>query len=163
MKIKSLYISTLFVLAGFISSCNRNQNETIQLETSNNIIDKKHLVPLIKDVLILEASLYHKANQGADMKTMTTIYYNQLFEKHSTDREQLYHSIKYYIQHGNHTDNLFTEVVNELTVESDSIRKKHASLPKGESQQNRKEKDTIHRKGILGRFDKNKEGRQTTN
>lgn len=163
MKIKLLFISTLFVSTCFIISCNSNQNETIQLETSNNIIDKNQLVPIIKDVLILESSLYHKANQGADMKIMTTIYYNQLYEKHSTDKEQLYHSIKYYIQQGNHTDNIFTQVVNELTVESDSIRKKYASLPKEENQQNIEQADTILRKGLLGRFDKSKKESQTGN
>ncbi|MDY0215770.1 MAG: DUF4296 domain-containing protein [Bacteroidales bacterium] len=149
MKTKTLSIPILLIFACILFSCNRKPKESIQMEVSNGIIEEKHLVPLIKDVLILEAALYFKANQGADMKTMTTVYYNQIFEKHSTDKQQLYRSIKYYIQQGSHTENIFTEVVNELTVESDSIKKKYASLPKEENAQNIEEKDTNYRGGIF--------------
>lgn len=121
------------------------------MEVSNGIIEKDHLAPLIKDVLILEAALYFKANQGADMRTMTTVYYNQIFEKHNTDSQQLYRSIKYYIQQGDHTENIFSEVVNELTIGSDSIREKHAVIPKEEALEDIEEKDTNYRGGIFGR------------
>lgn len=132
------------IFACILSSCKRKQNESIQLETSKDIVEKEYIVPLIKDVLILEASLYFKANQGTDMNTMTTIYYNQLFEKYNTDRDQLYRSIKYYIQQGDNMENIFTEVVNILTVESDSIKKEFASRPEEiESEQNLKEKEQI--------------------
>ena len=138
------------VLPIMLVSCKRNNDEQVNLENNSNIIEKKILTQLVKEALVLEASLYFLSNKGSDMSTITTVYYNQLFEKYDTDREQFFRSVKYYVQNGDENQNFFVEVVNMLTVEADSIRKETATSTFDTTEPTQVEKiDTNHKIGIF--------------
>lgn len=156
MKVNRLHIVLFSIIVFFATSCQSPNDDKIVLENKSDVLNEEIIVPLLKDVLVLEASLYFKANQGADMKTMTTVYYNQLFEKYNTDRKQFYSSVKYYVQNGDEDNNIFTDVVNMLTVESDSIRRENATtVIEGEKQ--KEKSDSTSRGGIFRRILKKQE------
>jgi hypothetical protein len=161
MKSYKLFFIAFAMFCILCFSCQRKPKAEFELESKSDLIERDLLIPMIKEVLVLEASLYFKANQGADMKTMTTVYYNQLFEKYNTDREQFYRSVKFYVQQGDEHNNLFTEVVNILTVESDSVRKENAESVIDKEEKIEENADTISRGGIFRRIVRNQE--QTNN
>ncbi len=154
MRTKQLIITVICIFFLMLQSCNRKKNEAITMESSENIIKRENLTLIIKDALLLEAALYFKANQGADIKTMTTIYYNELFRKHNTDRNQFFSSIKYFVQNGNEDDNFFTEVINIITVESDSVKKENASIVIEKKENLEQKTDSNHRGGLFRRITK---------
>jgi len=156
MKSYKLFFIAFAMFCILCFSCQRKPKAEFELESKSDLIERDLLIPMIKEVLVLEASLYFKANQGADMKTMTTVYYNQLFEKYNTNRDQFYRSVKYHIQYGSETDNVFSDVVNMLTVESDSIRRENVTSVI-ESDNLKEKTDTSSRGGVFRRMLKNQE------
>ncbi len=114
----------------FFISCSNKKDEVnkTQKNQSSDRLSKEELIPIVKDVLLVESAIYFKANQGADIKTLTYFYYNKIFEKHNVSRNQFYSSLKYYLQKDITASIIFQGAINILTVETDSVRKNETSL-----------------------------------
>ncbi len=106
----------------------KNETNKTTTEDAYERLSKEELVPILKDVLLLESAVYFKANQGADVKTLTYFYYNRTFKKHNVSRPQFYNSLKYYLQRDVKASFIFLGAINMLTVETDSVRKSETSL-----------------------------------
>lgn len=121
-----LFITSLIILIG----CN-NKNQKVDEVSKNEDferISEKELIPIVKDVLLIESAIYFKANQGADVKTLTNFYYDKIFKKYNITRIQFYSSLKYHLQNDIYASSIFLGAINILTVETDSVRKNETSL-----------------------------------
>lgn len=84
-------------------------------------------------MFLLESAIHFKTNYGYDIKSLTTVYYNQLFKLYDTNKDEIVKSLNYYVFY----DKSFSEVIenakNMLIVEADSI-KEIGNLEKIESE-----------------------------
>lgn len=138
----------LFLPFIFLSSCGdktekTEANSNSVMENSTDRLSEKELVPILKDVLLIESAIYFKANQGIDIKPMTNFYYNKLFKKYSISRSQFYNSLKYHLQKDVDASSMFLEAINILTVETDSVRKNETSLKDPSEIVNKNNQDTL--------------------
>tara|TARA_B100000902_G_C27055015_1_gene786129 strand:+ start:131 stop:478 length:348 start_codon:yes stop_codon:yes gene_type:complete len=103
------------------SSC---QDQTDNERKKQDIISKKELVEVLKDVLIEEA---RSDMRGIDNKDSLDLYkrYKQIYiEKFS--EEDFRKSLEYYSKNLDDLEGIYTDVVDGLITEKDSI---HLSLP----------------------------------
>jgi Na+/phosphate symporter len=97
----------LFVLC---TSCGTEEKQT---EIPPNILPKEKMVQVITDVHIAEA----EANLRTlpDSTSKETISFQKIFEKNSISKQQYEESLTFYVDHPKLLNEIYEEVLNELS------------------------------------------------
>jgi len=99
----------------FFSCCTR--------KISHPPLSKEKLIPIMIDIQLAEAE-YAKGNQfekGRAIKVLTE--YDKIFLKHNVNSEDFYTSFAYYRQHPKEMDELYQEVIEEMTKRESELNK----------------------------------------
>lgn len=120
MKNRCFYI---LIFSLILFSCNKKSKDIDNFYIpSNQRVEKEKLTLILKDMFLLESAIHFKTNYGYDIKSLTTVYYNQLFKLYDTNKDEIVKSLNYYVFY----DKSFSEVIenakNMLIVEADSIK-----------------------------------------
>ena len=102
----------LFIIP-FSISCSHKKQEKDKYETKN-IINHKEMVNIITDCYIAESALINISQDNGNLKLYSRYYYDYIFKKYNTNRNQFIESMKYYSFHIKELSKIYNEVGDNL-------------------------------------------------
>ncbi|MCX6231310.1 MAG: DUF4296 domain-containing protein [Bacteroidetes bacterium] len=109
--IKKLCIYSLCFL---LLSCH-HKKETEPINASK-ILNKTQIKDILVDFYIAEAILASNVKENYNVRQYTTHYYDFIFKKYHTNRQQILNSIQYYCFNTKEFSVIYTDVINKLTT-----------------------------------------------
>lgn len=94
----------------FFASCSGND-----IQIPENVLPKEKMVQILTDVQITEAAMLLQSNKGNISKTRIPDYYQFIFKKHQITEKQFRESFTFYIGQVELMDNMYEEVINEIS------------------------------------------------
>jgi hypothetical protein len=110
------YISLFFLTAIFLTACGGDK-------PGKEIIDKREMISLLTDVIIIDGSLYNVTQQPDSLYKYGTGRYLALFKSYNTDSARFNKSFKYYTSKPEDLKDIFDQVLQNLKSKSDSLNK----------------------------------------
>ncbi len=110
-KIFKILLFVVIIL--FFYSCNKKDSNTYKPQ---NLIEKKQITNLIAEAYIIEAILYHKSQQNANLKENTVVLYNNLFKKYNTNYKDFMISLEYYFRNEESISDIYSNVITTLII-----------------------------------------------
>ncbi len=109
-QVRVIYLFLISFIITPFASCG---GEEAAIEVPANILSKTKMAQVIKDIHLAEA----KYNMGMlpDSSSNVTINFQQIFEKESVSKEQYDLSFAFYIEHPVLLNEVYEEVMNELS------------------------------------------------
>ena len=78
-------------------------------------LDKETLTSLITDLQLAEAILQEKQAHVSDSTDYASYYYNGIFDKYHTTREEFHQTMEYYRNHLDELEKIYKDVVERLS------------------------------------------------
>jgi hypothetical protein len=99
----------IYILPIFLFSCGKKNSNTVP----ENILSKEKMVQVLTDIHIAEAEM----SLGAfpDSSSKEKISFQKIFEKEQITKEQYETSLSFYIDHPEMLNEIYQEVLNELS------------------------------------------------
>lgn len=108
----SVFIFLSFTL--LVASC-YSSNKRLESELPPDALNKNTMIDLLTDIHLIEATLAQKQVKGVLVFDIAEIYYDSLFAKYSIQKAQLDSSIAYYSRNPDIYENIYTEVITNLS------------------------------------------------
>lgn len=105
MKIKR---PLLFISIVLLAACGRDT-------LPEGVLSKEQMIPVMVDVQIAEGSIAIGNLHGDSARQKIADYYNHIYERHQVSKEDFQKSLEYYTRHPKQMDQLYKEVLSELT------------------------------------------------
>jgi hypothetical protein len=106
---KFLYIILMLIM---VSCHHKKEAEPIN---AGKILNKSQMTAILLDFYLAEAILANRAKDNYNIKQYTTYYYNFIFKKHHTNRQQILNSFQYYIYNAKEFSVIYNDLLNQLT------------------------------------------------
>ncbi len=98
---------------------NKKERET---EMSSNILSKDSMVMLLKDMYLVESAISIGQQKGLNKDNrIVKQYYNHLFAFYEIDSLKFHKSLIFYTHNPDIFENIYSEVINELSLEQSKI------------------------------------------
>ncbi len=107
MNKKLTYVS-LFVL--ILIGCGKKAEKLPE-----GILTKEEMIPVMVDIELAESAITIKALHGDSARQYASDYYNFIYYNHNVPKEVFNKSLDYYIAHPKELDEIYTEVITELS------------------------------------------------
>ena len=123
LKMKRNYLKRLYLipytlcLVFFLLSC--GENKTISIPT--NILSKEKMAEVITDIHLAEAEASMRT--VPDSSSKEKLNFRKIFDKHSITKQQYEKSLSFYIEHPEILDEIYEQVLNELSKMQGEVAK----------------------------------------
>jgi hypothetical protein len=108
----------VFVMLIFFSSCGKKS-----VDIPRGILSKEELVPVLVDIHLAQASL--NLNQVADTSRFNmSDYTGFILKSHGITKEKYDTSMAFYTEHAELLDEIYQEVINELSKKQSEVERK---------------------------------------
>jgi hypothetical protein len=87
------------------------------------VLPRAEMVSVLVDMHIADAVAETKAQGGANEKELTEQYYNRIYTLHHINKQQFTDSYKFYTANPALMDNLYQEVLTELSKKNANVSK----------------------------------------
>lgn len=84
------------------------------------LLDRERFTEVLLEAQLLEARVNHELVMEQLVNIPTDRYYDDLFRKHGTDREQFARTYAYYAARPEELSEIYEEIITELTRRKDS-------------------------------------------
>lgn len=105
---KQLFYLILFVFA--LVAC--NQEKEIQIPA--DVLTKEQITPVLIDMHIADATLISQQLDNKESRFKGENYYEMVFEKHNTTREEFNRSIAFYARYPEDYNEIYDDVLSQL-------------------------------------------------
>ena len=100
----------LILVVLFITACSKGDQKI-----PADVIPKEKMTMILTDVHLAEAAITLKSINAQPTKDYSGPQYEYVYKLHHIDKEKFVKSMKYYSSHPKDLEELYTEVLNELS------------------------------------------------
>ncbi len=101
-----------------VCACGSKDEEA---KVPENIIPQKEMISVLVDFHLAEASIAQGQQRHEDVNEFSNYRFNSVLKKHKISRNQLKESFKFYSEHMKDLENIYKEVVVELSTTQSRI------------------------------------------
>ncbi len=105
-------ISIILLITLFLSSCGLTGSKN----PCKGIMDKEKFTEILTDIYLVEASLHKVHGSEEVVLDSVSIYYNALFKKHDTTKEEVEKAIECYVLEREIMTEIHDEIMYSLSV-----------------------------------------------
>jgi len=113
-----ILLSALFFI---FFSCKQNKDELTTVKEPVNLISTEKMIDLITEVHIAEALIIQRQTHGQNVPYYTALYFKTILKKFNITRKEFYENMEYYSYDSKKLDDIYTEVITNLTKKQTEI------------------------------------------